>query len=76
MKRECNDAYIVSLGEEMKDNPKRFWGHVNSLRETNSLPDIMFYNDLKVNGYDAIVKAFCMYFKSLFLFIEVDSLPP
>ena len=35
----------------------------------------MFYQDVKVDGYSSIVKAFCIYFKSLFLFNEVETLP-
>ena len=35
----------------------------------------MYYNKSAVKGYSSIVKAFCLYFKSQFLFNDVEELP-
>ena len=75
MKSDCYNTHITALGDEIKLNPKRFWGHVSSLQRNNAIPDIMFYNKSEVKGYNSIVKAFCLYFKSQFLFNEVEELP-
>ena len=71
----CYNTFMLLLGEEIKDNPKRFWTHVNSLKKGCSIPEVMFLNNIQVTGYSSVVKAFSLYFKSLFQFSECDNLP-
>ena len=75
MKRSDNDEYVLSIGGDMKQNPKRFWTFVASLKKSGSIPEAMTYNNDNLTSYHAIVKAFAAYFKSLFLFSDADTLP-
>ncbi|XP_075163312.1 uncharacterized protein LOC142235944 [Haematobia irritans] len=50
-KREFNflnkflyNQYVMSFGDSVKTNPKRFWSFINSRRMSSSLPSVMYYN--------------------------------
>ena len=63
------------VGNDIKQNPKRFWSYVNSRKNSNSLPKVMFYNNTEYSTLCDIVKAFCQYFQSIFI-VHNDSLLP
>ena len=58
--------YSGEIGNEMKTNPKRFWGYVKSLKQSKSLPPVMSLNGVDYCSLYDIVNKFNVFFKSVF----------
>jgi hypothetical protein len=71
VKRKYSD-YMNNLTDNMKQNPKRFWSIMKLKNKKKRLPDMMYYDDLKV--YTAQEKAIILneYFRSVY--IQDDNL--
>ena len=48
---------------------------MNKLKATGPVPSVMEYNGIKLHNDNAILNSFCLYFKSVFQFSDIDTLP-
>lgn len=75
MQKKCHTDYVHQVGNDIKDNPKRFWSYVNSQKNGSSLPKVMIYDNNQFSTLNDIVKAFCQYFESVFVVHNDPILP-
>ena len=75
MQKECHSTYVRQVSQEIKVNPKRFWSYVKSQKCLRSLPKAMSYKSVEYTSPRDIVRAFCKYFESVFIFHDNDILP-
>ena len=66
MQSFCHTNYVKQISDNIKDNPKRFWSYVKSLKNSKTLPSVMIYNGDEITTLRDIAKAFCQYFESVF----------
>lgn len=59
-------SHISSTEKNIRSNPKAFWTHVNSLKNSNKVPSVMTYNDSTFDDDFSIANAFSTYFGSVF----------
>jgi hypothetical protein len=58
--------FIVNMNDKIKTNPKCFWGYLNSMRKTTSIPAVMNYRGLIIKDPKDIVNKFANYFSQSF----------
>ena len=68
-------VHISSVECDIKRNPKRFWSHAKSLKSSKSLPNTMKYRETVYNTTESILKAFCLFFKSVFINFDQSAMP-
>ena len=66
MQKELHAEFVINIGNSMKNNPKRFWGYVKSVKASGNLPNVMKYNDLTFSTSQDIANAFNIFFKKVF----------
>lgn len=59
-------GYILSCEHKLKSNSKFFWNFINSKRNTNGLPNLMYFMDSSSNDTKAICDYFADYFSSVY----------
>ena len=76
-KRQKEDwkTHISSVETNIISNPKRFWSHVKSKKSSSSLPNAMKYQGVLHVTTESIVKAFALFFKSVFIHFDPSYLP-
>ena len=52
--KTCYNEHVLSMGNDIKKNPKRFWTHVNKLKASGSVPEVMVYKDTELRGTSAM----------------------
>lgn len=75
MQKDCHTAYVNQVSQQIGVNPKRFWSYVKSQRISDSLPKLMSYNSIEYTSLSDIVRAFCMYFESVFTVHDGNAYP-
>ena len=66
MIKVLHDDYLIDVGTAIKNNPKRFWTYVKSIRASSRLPIEMCLNNVMFSTTIDIVKGFNLFFKSVF----------
>lgn len=69
----CYQKYISSVEDSIQKNPKTFWSHIKSTRNSNGIPGVMNYGSDVVNSGESICNAFSDYFQSTFLHPDSPS---
>ena len=41
LQKDLHAGYVIDIGNSMKNNPKRFWGYVKSVKASKKLPSVM-----------------------------------
>jgi hypothetical protein len=67
LEKDCYRAYINTVEDSLKDNPKMFWSFIKSKSSSNDLPSSMKYGDNVLNTGQSICDTFSAYFHSNFL---------
>ncbi len=67
MQQACHNDYLKQVSENIRQNPKRFWSYVKSLKGSDIIPSVMTYNNCEFTSLRDITAAFCRYFESVFL---------
>ena len=75
MQKSCHASYVKRVSEGIKDNPKRFWSYVKTLKKSPSIPDIITFNGCEHSSLRDIAQAFCKYFESVFIVHDEHVLP-
>ena len=73
-KRDHSD-HIKKVECSIKQDPKKFWSHVKSLKSTNSIPNSMTFNNITYTTSRTILKAFSLFFKSVFIQYDSSYMP-
>lgn len=68
--------YLKSIEDELCNNPKKFWSHINSKSNSTTVPSCMNYNNTQLNEPTEIVNAFASYFSDVFLNAKNKSNAP
>ena len=58
--------YVKELGFQMKENSKKFWSYVKSIKVMGGLPSVMFYKNKELSSMNDIVSKFNEFFTSNF----------
>jgi hypothetical protein len=66
--------FIVNMNDKIKTNPKCFWGYLNSMRKTTSIPAIMNDRGLIIKDPKDIVNKFANYFSQSFNRNSISSI--
>ena len=66
MQKACHNDYVKQVGEDISQNPKRFWSYVKSQKCSKVVPTVMTYNECDYTSLRDIARAFCQYFESVF----------
>ena len=74
--KECHNIYLKKIEAEISRSTKRFWSHVKSKKASGSIPNSMKYEGVLYNTTDSIVKAFSLFFKSVFIHYDNNYTPP
>ena len=75
MLKNCYNNYIVKVEADMRKNTKRFWSHVKSKKASGSIPKSMKYKNSVCNTTSSIIKAFTLFFKSVFIVYDTSYKP-
>ena len=70
-----NIEYLLGLVHDFRDNPKRFWSFLKSLKSSRSHPAILVYNNQPYSNVTDCANIFNTVFGSKFSDPCVDSLP-
>ena len=67
MQKQCYKLHLSKIETDVQKNSKRFWSHVKSMKASGSIPTSINYNDNVYDTTESIVKAFSLFFKSIFI---------
>ena len=73
--KACHANFVERISDEMKDNPKRFWSYVKTLKKSSDFPSFVTYNGVESSSLKDIVQVFCKYFESVFSAYSNDTFP-
>ena len=75
MQKRDHANHIKKVESSIKQDPKKFWSHVKSLKSSNSLPNSMTYNGATLTTSRSILQAFRLFFKSVFIQYDSSYMP-
>ena len=75
MQKQCHKLHLSKVETDVQKNSKRFWSHVKSLKASGNIPKSMKYADTVYDTTDNIVKAFSLFFKSVFIAYDTSYRP-
>mgnify|MGYP005980603449 CR=1 FL=1 len=59
--------YVADIENRLHEDPKRFWGFIQSKKGTSRIPSTMKYNNCNFDDPNLIVDAFADYFNSVYV---------
>lgn len=58
--------YLREKADDVKSNPKSFWGHINDKRKPNQMPSSVRYEDQVASSDKEMADLFAQYFKTVY----------
>lgn len=75
LKQQCEDEYISDIEDKLAKNPKCFFSYTKSLKSSNSVPNVIQYQNVTAKDNQSICDVFAKYFQSVYQEPDSDTIP-